>query len=465
MGLLSVQKLRNGETAKPIHLILSKDRVRSIKRGHPWVFKESLQDLPAAPEPGSLALLKDKSGDILAKGFYEPGCNIAFRAIALGKDRLDDNLISERLQRALALRRRLFPNPAVTNSFRLVNGEGDGLPGLVIDVYGGHVAVIKTDGPGATCFYDIDGIAAWLCQQVLTRSTGSDSSKPKDNTTCFMGVNNNGVMEGNVGKRGSSGSAPASVQRLQQCVYHKFRSGDAAGRGRLVSGQLPNLGGEQGVVLMVENGATFSVDIVQGQKTGFFLDQRDSRALVGRLVTPGSRVLNLFGYTGGFSIYAGRAGAGHVTTVDVAVPAVKAAERNWELNGLVPDRHSGRSEDVFTFLAAAISSREMWDMVVVDPPSFAPSKQTKETGGAAYSRLFALAARVTRSGGMLALASCSSHMPSEAFGALCVEAVAGTARRTASVLAMQGQPADHPFPIACEELRYLKFNMYHLDSV
>ena len=132
---------------KPVHLTLGKDRIRSVKRGHAWVFSESLLSSPQAPD-GSLALLKDKEGDILAKGFYESGSRIAFRTLALGRERLDDALIQSRLERAFSLRQRLFSDPDLTNGYRLVNGEGDGLPGLVVDVYGGHAAVMKLDGAG-----------------------------------------------------------------------------------------------------------------------------------------------------------------------------------------------------------------------------------------------------------------------------------------------------------------------------
>ncbi|KAG1658641.1 hypothetical protein FOA52_006403 [Chlamydomonas sp. UWO 241] len=416
MAPMNFIKAPNG--AKPVHLVMAKDQTRNVKRGHPWVFQDTLASLPPAPD-GSLALLKTKTGDILAKGYYEPGCPIAFRSLVVGRDRLDDALVLGRLERSHSLRQRLFSDPSTTNGFRLVNGEGDGLPGLVIDVYGA-AAVVKCDGPGAAGFYDVAGIAEWLVSSVLPATSGQDDTRP--------------------------------------CVFLKFRSGDKQGRGELVAGTLPS-----GPVLLLENGARFLVDIVQGQKTGFFLDQRENRALVRRLVPKGARVLNLFGYTGGFSIYAGLGGAGHVTTVDVAVPAIEAACTNWALNGLSPGAHDGRAVDAFEFLEAAAKARERWDVVVADPPSFCPSAKSVATGSAAYARLFTAAASVTAPGGLLALASCSSHMPSQAFADLCEDAVGGGARRTGRALAMQGQPPDHPFPMTCSDLRYLKFNLYQLD--
>jgi len=244
------------------------------------------------------------------------------------------------------------------------------------------------------------------------------------------------------------------------CVFLKFRSGDEAGRGRLVAGEMP-----EDPPVFNENGARFHVDIVQGQKTGFFLDQRENRARISRIVHPKARVLNVFGYTGGFSIYAGRGGAAHVTTVDLAKPACDAAEVNWQLNGLPAERHEAQAADAFQFLESAVKSKERWDVVVVDPPSFAPNKQSVERAVVSYTRVFQLAAQVTREGGVLALASCSSHIPSPMFGELCEEAITRGARRQAYVLGVHGQPEDHPYPIACEELRYLKFNMYQMAEV
>ncbi len=191
-------------------------------------------------------------------------------------------------------------------------------------------------------------------------------------------------------------------------------------------------------------------------------------------------------------MYAGLGGAGHVTTVDVAVPAIEAANSNWSLNGLEASKHEGRAEDAFVFLEAAIkarwegvaaagseeegrglhdsltspmrrSRRQRWDVVVCDPPSFCPNQKSVEKGRAAYQRLFGLAAQCTLPGGLLALASCSSHMPASLFYEVCEEAVAGNARRTGRTLSIQGQPCDHPFPLTCEELRYLKFNLYQID--
>lgn len=210
-----------------------------------------------------------------------------------------------------------------------------------------------------------------------------------------------------------------------------------------------------------EHGVKFMADVVEGQKTGFFLDQRENRKLM-QAFSSGGRVLNLFGYTGGFSVYAGAAGASHVTTVDVAAPALKDAAANWELNGLKRSAHSTAAADCFEFLDGAASGKESWDVTIVDPPSFAPNQQSVPAAQASYERLFQKAAAVTKSGGILALASCSSHIPFSMFHDICDTAIA-KARRSAAVLGVYGQPADHPYPAACPELRYLKFVVHQLD--
>ncbi|GIL70950.1 hypothetical protein Vretimale_4050 [Volvox reticuliferus] len=404
MGLIKVVN------EKPVHLVLSKDRVRSIKRGHPWIFPEVLRELPKAP-PGSLALLKTVDGEILAKGYYDPGSKLAFRTFALQREKLDEQLVTARLERAAELRDVLFQPYDTTNGFRLINGEGDGLPGLVVDVYD-TAAVMKLDGAGAESFYNAEELASWLMRRLPHLRT----------------------------------------------VFLKYRSGEE-GRGRLLAGQAP---APDQPVRFQENGVQFQADIVQGQKTGFFLDQRDNRSFVGRL-SRDKRMLNVFGYTGGFSVYAGMGGARQVTTVDVGRAALSYATANWALNGLVPEHHEAVAEDAFEFLDSAAKAREKWEVVVIDPPSFAPNKQAAEKARASYTRLFAAAAAVTAPHGFLSLASCSSHIDAPTFMEVCEDAL-GRARRQGYVLRVAGQPADHPFPAAAHELSYLKFITFRLEG-
>ena len=204
-----------------------------------------------------------------------------------------------------------------------------------------------------------------------------------------------------------------------------------------------------------ENGLHFQADLVQGQKTGFFFDQRDNRGRSRRLAK-GRSVLNLFAYTGGFSVYAGANGATEVTSVDLAKPAMEEAERNWLLNGLPPERHHASRPTPSSSWRRPGPRKRSWDLVVVDPPSFAPAERHVAKALASYQALFAAALQVLAPGGIAALSSCSSHVSPQMFFEL-TEAAVSKARRRATVLGVYGQPADHPFPLACRELQYLKF--------
>lgn len=383
---------------EPIRVQMGRDRTRTIKQGYPWIYRDWLKELPKAAA-GTRALVRDRDGSLIAFGMYDPEGPLAVRICALDRERLDDALILGRLDAALELRRKLFDDK--TNAFRLLNGEGDGVPGLTCDVYGEH-AVLKLDGDGPAGFWDVEGVADWLVER--------------------MGIGR---------------------------VFLKHRS-DAKTRGRAVRGDVP-----AEAVEFLENGKRFQADLVQGQKTGFFLDQRDNRQRIGALAK-GKTVLNLFSYTGGFSVYAGVGGATDVTSVDVARPAMEEAERNWSLNGLPAGAHHPMAMDVFEFLEQAKKDKRAWDVVVVDPPSFAPAARHVEKAKAAYQALFTSAIHALSPGGIIALASCSSHISPAMFYELS-EMALQKARRRATVLGIHGQPADHPFPLACRELEYLKF--------
>jgi 23S rRNA (cytosine1962-C5)-methyltransferase len=381
-----------------VRLKLTRDRTRRIKQGYPWIYKDWLAETPSAPA-GSRALVRDKDGTLLAYGMYDPNSPLTVRACAIEKERLDDAFIAQRLEGALRLRKELFKKD--TTGFRLINGEGDGLPGLVCDLYG-DCAVMKLDGDGPAGFWNVEGFAEWLSKHAGARS-----------------------------------------------VFLKFRAEEKT-RGQVVLGELPDSS-----KLFVENGIKFKADVVQGQKTGFFFDQRENRARIGAL-SKDRTVLNLFGYTGGFSVYAGAGGAKHVTTVDIAKPAIEDAHANWKLNELQEERHAGAALDVFEFLAQARETHQQWDLIIVDPPSFAPAERHVEKAKESYQKLFVSALKVLAGGGIIALSSCSSHIPMPLFMEIC-EASLSEARRRATVLGIHGQPADHPFPFVCTELQYLKF--------
>jgi len=392
----------------PLKLRLARDLTRVIKRGNPWVFAEALRHCPPAA-PGTPALLLDnKRGKPIARGFYHPRSPLAFRTCTAEPTQpLNDDWARYQFERALALRQTLFD--ASTTGYRLFNGEGDGLPGLIADIYG-DTAVLQLDGDGPAGFWDVPGIAGWLAERLS----------------------------------------------LQRVYLRPQARTEADSDGQLLIGSPP-----QKNISFLENNLHFTVDVVQGQKTGFFLDQRDNRQRIGRLAA-GRRVLNLFGYTGGFSVYAGAARADHVTTVDVAGPALAAADRHWQLNGLPADHHQSVQADAFDYLEKAQRRKKQWELVVIDPPSFAPSKQTVPNALKAYRKLVAAGAAVTATEGLLAISSCSSHIGPQAL-LQAVEEGVSLARRRATLLGLFDQPADHPTPLVLPEFRYLQFVLLRME--
>ncbi len=398
---LSMHMVRQGKT---VHVRLRKDLTRSVKRGHAWLYSDAIDLIRA--DSGSVAILSDRRGEKqLASGIYDPGHAIPLRICCTQPPlTLDDAWLARRLHAAAELRQAAFDQH--TNGYRLVAGEGDGMPGLIVDIYD-RTAVLKLDGGAPQAFYQPPGIAQWLCEHLPV-----------------------------------------------ECVVLRSRQRGSAGevlQGQLVSENVP----------FKENGLRFTADVIHGQKTGFFLDQRDNRALVER-ISRGRRVLNLFSFNGGFSVAAGRGGAAQVTSVDIAAPAVAAAQQHWLMNELPAAQHEGIVADCFEFLEHAVSDKRRWDVVICDPPSFAPNEKSLEKALAAYGRLAQLSAKVTRPGGLLALASCSSHVDVSTFTEVNAEAF-GRARRCATLLADSNLPIDHPTPLAMPELRYLKFQLFRLD--
>lgn len=393
-------------SSKPINLQLSRNLTRNIKRGHAWVYADALRKTPQVKPGSSAVLLDNKGGREIARGYYTPSSPLALRICTTLKGvRLNDAWAAGQMAAAYTLRRSLLDEK--TTAYRLFNGEGDGLPGLVVDVYA-DTAVLKLDGEAAEGFWDAEGIAHWLHEhaEIVT-------------------------------------------------IYQRFKSRGGP-KGRILLGETPDA-----PIRFLENGLHFSADVVRGQKTGFFIDQRDNRALVGRL-SKGKRVLNMFGYTGGFSVYAGAGGAVDVKTVDQAQPAVDMANTHWAMNNLPDTQHEGITADAFEFLDDAAKTKTRWDFVILDPPSFAPSEEAVTAAENAYTRLISKGAMVTERGGLLAAASCSSHIRGEHFLKICEDAIS-QARRTATVLGVYGQPTDHPAPLVMEELRYLKFILMKLD--
>ena len=351
-------------------------------------------------------MLDNRKGQAVARGFYDPNCPVAFRVCETNCElKLDERWAERELKNALSLRAH-FTSGGLTTGCRLINGEGDGLPGLVIDQYG-ETGVLKLDGEGPVGFWNSAEVAARIAE--------------------WRGLN---------------------------CLFERRKERGAAGRALV--GETP-----AEPVRFLENGISFTADVLHGQKTGFFLDQRDNRQLI-RQRAAGLSVLNVFSYTGGFSVSAGRGGAASVTSVDLAPAAIDAANQHWQLNDLPNDQHAGFAVDAFDFLSDAAQQKQRWGLVILDPPSFAPNRESVPKATAAYQNLIEAGARVTERRGLLAVASCSSHIDMTMFLNCCEEGVS-KARRRGQVLVINGQPEDHPSPLALPEFRYLKFVLLRLD--
>ena len=369
-----------------------------LSKGHPWVFSGALAEAPTAP----LVRLADFKGNVLAVGTASPTNPLAVRIFQHKDAALDRDFFQARLERALAGRRMLgLDGPEA--GCRWVFGEGDLLPGLVVDRYG-PALVIQVGTAGLEALRDL----WWPVLQDLAKDAG---------ITVFV--------ERSQGGRKDEGLEPVN---------------------RLLKGSLA------GPIVIREGPALLSVDLLKGQKTGFFLDQREHRLTLGRM-SQGCRVLNAFGYTGGFSVHAGLGGAASVATLDISGPALDQADRDWVRNGLDPEHHVRLQGDAFELMRAL--EPESYDRVVVDPPAFAKQRKDLDKAFKAYKDVFRLGARATAAGGILGCFSCSQHLERSRFQEAVWTALL-EAGREGQVLAHLGQPADHPYALNHPEGFYLK---------
>lgn len=379
-----------------------------VRRGHPWVFREAILRTKGDPVTGAPATLVDDTGRTLGHGIYDATSPLAVRV--WGASPVDGPLVASRLRAAFDLRRALFRDGRTT-AYRLLHGEGDRTPGLVLDRYG-DVAVLRTDGDAALALATRH--ADTLRAELLAVGVTALVSRPSARTR-----------------------RPAEP------------------RTEVLFGEAP-----PPRVAVTEHGVPFEVDLADGQKTGAFLDQRENRARVGQLAAslrqpnaPPVRLLNLFSYAGGFSLHAALEGA-LTTSVDVAPLAHQTAQASFKAAGLALSGHVFVAADVYAFLADARKKGLSWDIVISDPPSFAPSEKAVGRALSAYRSLHGAAAAVLRPGGVLCAASCSSHVGLEAFlGTLDDDAVG---RSDLRVVDTYGPPADHPSLAAFPEGRYLK---------
>jgi 23S rRNA (cytosine1962-C5)-methyltransferase len=387
---------------------LRKRLERTIRGGHPWVYRDALAEAPRLRD-GAVVQLTTRNGSALAVGFWDTRSPIAVRVLAAGALAAAPRaLVDDRIAAALA-RRMAFVDRRQTDAFRWIHGEADGLPGVHVDVYG-QAASVRCDGAGAGAFY-VD----------LPERLHATAQKA-------------GLALRTVVERRSRGTAEVADPARAAVAWGAPPAGDLE---------------------VQENGLLFGVDLLRGQKGGLFLDQRDNRALV-RTLASGRRVLNLFAYTGGFSIYAAAGGARATVTVDAAAPAIAAARRNFERNRLPTRDARFVSGDAFVFLEQAARDGERFDLVISDPPSFAPSRRALAAGLRAYQRLHRLCAAVTAPGGTLCAASCSSHVDRKAFLATVRDGARDAGRRFA-LQELHGAAPDHPVVPQFPEGDYLKF--------
>ncbi len=384
-------------------LYLKPGRERSLLRRHPWIFAGAIERLEGEPGLGATVDVLDAQGRWLARAGYSPHSRIRARVWTWqAGEAVDQKLLHRRLQAALALRRR-FIGPQQVSAYREVNAESDGLPGVIVDRYGPY-RVLQCLAAGAE---------RWRQALVELLQEGAE-----------------GVYE----------RSDAEVRSLE---------GLEPRRGPLWGAEPP------AHVEIREYGLRFLVDLRQGHKTGFYLDQRENRGLFRQLVGPGQRVLNVFAYTGGFAVAALAAGAEQVLSIESSEAALELARRNVALNGLPAERAQWLADNAFVALRRLRDGGRSFDAIVLDPPKFAPTPGHVPKAARGYKDINLLALKLLRPGGWLMTFSCSGGLSAELFQKIVADAAADAGVR-ALVLRTMGQPPDHPFDLAFPEGRYLK---------
>lgn len=382
-------------------ITLKRGKEESLLRFHPWVFSGAISHLPEGLEEGETVRVEAADGRSLGVGHYEIG-SIAVRMLDSSERMIDSSFYAERLSQAWELRRKLGLIRPDNSTFRLVHGEGDFLPGCVVDIYG-NTAVLQAHSPGMHFARDI-------IARELTRlpDAGIRNVYYKSETTLPF---------------------KARLDPVNDYIIGGFDTNIA-----------------------VENGLKFNIDWLKGQKTGFFVDQRDNRSLLQKY-SEGAKVLNMFCYTGGFSVYAMRGGAELVHSVDSSAKAITLTDANIELNFPGDERHKSYAEDAFKFLGRM--EKGAYDLIVLDPPAFAKHRSAIRNAMIGYRRLNAAAFKKIAPGGILFTFSCSQAISKEQFRLAVFTAAAMSGRRV-RILHQLTQPADHPVNIYHPEGEYLK---------
>ena len=389
-------------------LELRKDLARHLRAGHPWVFRKAVDRAPRGLEAGAIVDVVE-GGRFVARGYYDPHSAISVRILTREPaEAIDGDFWRRRVRRATALRTELIHG---STGYRMIHGENDGLPGVVADRYAGF-AVLKLYSAGLTPHrgaivdalrHEAPGLAGVFGRDEIARDEEADEPPPQ---------------------------------------------------GRVLWGAEPP---ER--IEIDEHGMKLLVDVRRGQKTGLFLDQRENRRLTRELARGRAEGLNLFGYTGGFSVAAALGGVRHVVTVDRDEDAIRLARENFRVNGLDPADHAFATGDAFDLLRKYKEQGRKFDLVVCDPPAFAKSQKAVEGAVAGYASLNRAALQVLEPGGLLVTASCSARVSAEQFQDAVKEA-AYKARIELQQVEDRRQPPDHPVAPQFREGRYLKCMVY-----
>lgn len=380
---------------------LKKGKDESLRRLHPWVFSGAIASLPENLEEGDLVEVVSYDGDSIGVGHYQIG-SIAVRILDFGTNTLKPTFFEERLNAAYQLRKSLGLIRTDNNCFRLVHGEGDFLPGLIVDIYN-KTAVVQAHSPGMH-----------FCREQIADALLNISDADIKNIYY---------------KSETTLPYKAHLDAVNEYIRGEYDSNIAT-----------------------ENGLNFNIDWLKGQKTGFFVDQRDNRKLLEHYAK-GKKVLNMFCYTGGFSVYAMRGGALSVDSVDSSAKAITLTDANIDLNFPGDNRHKSHAVDAFKFLSEMKDGD--YDLIILDPPAFAKHRNALKNGLIGYRKLNAKAFDKIRSGGILFTFSCSQVVTREMFR-LAVFSAAAMSGRKVRILHQLTQPADHPINIYHPEGEYLK---------
>ena len=384
---------------KTVRCILQSGKERPVKNRHPWIFSGAIDQIEEGFEAGDLVRVFSEHDEFLGIGYLNPQSQIVVRMLAFEDVAIDEAFFDEKISRALETRKRFLPSG--TNAYRLIHSEGDFLSGLTVDVYGDFLVAE----------FNTAGIDAWkpVIVKILQKHFPAYS-----------------IFE-------RSDSDLRKWEGLKRSV------------GVLAGKEPPE------AIEIQEHGLLFGVDIKGGQKTGFFLDQRESREVV-RGLSAGKRVLNCFAYTGGFSVYAAKGGAKEVVSVESSEPAVKMGRKNFERNGLSAEQSVWAQTDVFDYLRA---TKKEFDMIILDPPAFCKNKNQVQDAARGYKDINMQAFKQLPKGGLLFTFSCSSYITPDLFQKIIFGAASDT-KRDVRILKKTSHAFDHPINIYHPEGEYLK---------